>query len=299
MQFSISALLALAAVGSAAIIDNEGVRNVGRDLIEVRSEEPEALESRQAGGNLQKFTGSLGGAPPPVTNTGGQRPFTVNGNTFNNAKAALTRSCDIQNNQCFNAVNGGRLTGGTAQCGTQMQQCIAQASVAKRQAAGGNLQKFSGSLGGAAPAVTNTGGQRPFTVNGNTFTNAKAALTRSCDIQNNQCFNAVNGGRLTGGTAQCGTQQQQCLAAAALAKRAAPRTFADNNGRTIADGGCCNHGVNLRQDICNNGAPGRCIPAASTREGCVGLTCVVNTKLTCDPTKQDRGRDLCTLTPGQ
>ncbi|KAL8288178.1 hypothetical protein RB597_000326 [Gaeumannomyces tritici] len=212
MQFSISALLALAAVGSAAIIDNEGVRNVGRDLIEVRSEEPEALESRQAGGNLQKFTGSLGGAPPPVTNTGGQRPFTVNGNTFNNAKAALTRSCDIQNNQCFNAVNGGRLTGGTA---------------------------------------------------------------------------------------QCGTQQQQCLAAAALAKRAAPRTFADNNGRTIADGGCCNHGVNLRQDICNNGAPGRCIPAASTREGCVGLTCVVNTKLTCDPTKQDRGRDLCTLTPGQ
>lgn len=56
--------------------------------------------------------------------------------------------------------------------------------------------------------------------------------------------------------------------AAALAIRAAPRVFADNNGRTIANGGCCNHGVNLRQDICNNGGPSRCIPAAKTREGC-------------------------------
>lgn len=87
--------------------------------------------------------------------------------------------------------------------------------------------------------------------------------------------------------------------AAALAIRAAPRVFADNNGRTIANGGCCNHGVNLRQDICNNGGPSRCIPAAKTREGCIGLTCVLNTKLTCDPNQKDRGRDKCVLKPGQ
>ena len=54
-----------------------------------------------------------------------------------------------------------------------------------------------------------------------------------------------------------------------LAARAAPQPFRDNGGRSVVTGGCCNHGVNLRQDICNfNGETGRCIPAASTRNGC-------------------------------
>lgn len=111
-----------------------------------------------------------------------------------------------------------------------------------------------------------------------------------------------------------------------LVARAAPQPFKDNGGRSVVTGGCCNHGVNLRQDICNfNGETGRCIPAASTRNGCtlyvpfpsflplpfvslqmtdsgwagVGLTCVENSKLTCDPNTLDRGRDKCTLRRGQ
>lgn len=87
-------------------------------------------------------------------------------------------------------------------------------------AAGGNLQTFAGALGGAAPAVQNNGdADRPFEVNGATFTNEAAALIRSCDIQNNQCFNAVNGGELAGGTEQCSQQLDECRANAGSAQR--------------------------------------------------------------------------------
>ncbi|KAI6382646.1 hypothetical protein MCOR25_000646 [Pyricularia grisea] len=80
----------------------------------------------------------------------------------------------------------------------------------------------------------------------------------------------------------------------------APQQFKDNNGRTIVNGGCCNNGVNLRQDICQiGGQGGRCIPAAKTREGCVGLTCVADTVLSCDPNVKDRGRDKCVLDPAK
>lgn len=86
---------------------------------------------------------------------------------------------------------------------------------------GANVQKFTGTLGGPAPAVTSGTGDRPFTVNGNTFTGIGAAITRSCDIQHNQCANAANRGELSGGTAQCETQLSACKAAnAGLAKRA-------------------------------------------------------------------------------
>lgn len=83
------------------------------------------------GTNIQTFTGTLGGAPPPITSSAGDRPFTVNGNTFTDIGAAVQRSCDVQNNACFNAVNSGNLSGGTAQCQQQQQACNA-ASNSKR-----------------------------------------------------------------------------------------------------------------------------------------------------------------------
>ncbi|KAM7214635.1 hypothetical protein V8F06_009956 [Rhypophila decipiens] len=87
------------------------------------------------GANVQPFTGTLGGPAPPVVSGAGDRPFAVNGNTFNNIGAALIRSCDIQNNACFNAVNSGALAGGTGQCADQLTACkAASAGVAKRQA---------------------------------------------------------------------------------------------------------------------------------------------------------------------
>lgn len=76
---------------------------------------------RQAGGNLQTFTGALGGiAATPVENTGdATRPFSVKGDTFVNLAGALTRSCDQQFNACANAANGGDATLSTDACTTQ------------------------------------------------------------------------------------------------------------------------------------------------------------------------------------
>ncbi|KAM7202966.1 hypothetical protein V8F20_004213 [Naviculisporaceae sp. PSN 640] len=83
------------------------------------------------------FTGTLGGPAPPVVSGAGDRPFTVNGNTFNNLAAAIVRSCDIQNNACFNAFNSGALDGDTAQCADQLDACkAAGAGLARRQAGG-------------------------------------------------------------------------------------------------------------------------------------------------------------------
>ncbi|KAI4264823.1 MAG: hypothetical protein L6R35_007280 [Caloplaca aegaea] len=86
-------------------------------------------ESDNAGqdGDVQTFTGALGGLPPPVIESSGDRPFRVNGNTFVNSGAALRRSCSIQHNACANAANGGALAGGVGQCDAQEQDCIAAA----------------------------------------------------------------------------------------------------------------------------------------------------------------------------
>ncbi|KAK2043691.1 hypothetical protein LZ31DRAFT_467857 [Colletotrichum somersetense] len=103
-----------------------------------------------AGNNVQTFTGSLGGTPPPVIESSGDRPFSVNGDTFVGKAAALGRSCDIQHNACATAANSGKLSGGVGQCDTQNTQCRSQAGLTKR-AAGNNVQTFTGSLGGTPP----------------------------------------------------------------------------------------------------------------------------------------------------
>lgn len=75
------------------------------------------------GVNIQSFTAILGGPPPPVVSSAGDRPFSVNGNTFTDAGAALSRSCDTQHNAYANAANSRQLAGGTAQCDTQSSGC--------------------------------------------------------------------------------------------------------------------------------------------------------------------------------
>ncbi|KAL8973047.1 MAG: hypothetical protein Q9197_002508 [Variospora fuerteventurae] len=78
-------------------------------------------------GDVQTFTGALGGLPPPVIESSGDRPFSVNGNTFDNSGAAVRRSCAIQHNACANAANGGELADGVGQCDAQEQDCVAAA----------------------------------------------------------------------------------------------------------------------------------------------------------------------------
>ncbi|OBT90392.1 hypothetical protein VE02_00715 [Pseudogymnoascus sp. 03VT05] len=307
----------------------------------------DAATGAAVGTNIQTFTGSLGGAAPAISESAGDRPFTVNGNTFVNIGAAFQRSCDIQNNACFNAVNSGALSGGTAQCQEQQQACnaagnakrdsipslfqrqsafgscadptilfadglegrdtaafipanlgdfnhgsaqkigiIAQficsqlessckagahavaacnageqaaaaltgqasadafnaavtggsvAAAAPAQAStdnanadatasadananadattaatGTNIQAFSGNLGGAAPAVIQGTGTKPFSVNGSTFVNQGGALQRSCSVQHNACADAANSGAISGGVQQCEDQEKACNAA--------------------------------------------------------------------------------------
>ncbi|KAI9057273.1 hypothetical protein FKP32DRAFT_1584187 [Trametes sanguinea] len=87
-----------------------------------------AAASSSSSGNLQTFTGALGGvtAPPVTQNADGS--FQVQGNSsFKDLANALTRSCDVQHNQCANAANAsgnkGDLT--VAACGDQQTQCDA------------------------------------------------------------------------------------------------------------------------------------------------------------------------------
>lgn len=81
--------------------------------------------------------------------------------------------------------------------------------------ANANVQTFTGALGGAAPAVVESSGDRPFAVNGATFVNKAAALQRSCAVQNTACSNAVNSKALAGkNVADCNAQEAACNAAA-------------------------------------------------------------------------------------
>ncbi|WRT63122.1 uncharacterized protein IL334_000025 [Kwoniella shivajii] len=83
---------------------------------------------------------------------------------------------------------------------------------------GSNLQTFTGSLGGTAPAVTQSGNK--YSTNGQTFNFLVDALNASCYVQMNDCQNAANKagnkGDLTVGNCN-GQQVQACLKAASSA----------------------------------------------------------------------------------
>lgn len=78
-----------------------------------------------SGVDVNAFTGTVGAAPIPITSSASDRPFEVNGSTFQNIGAAAQRACDVQKNQCANAANSGELDGGVAACDAQQQECIA------------------------------------------------------------------------------------------------------------------------------------------------------------------------------
>lgn len=87
------------------------------------------LAATPASGNLQKFTGALGGAAAPPVTVGG-RGFVVSGesDSFLNIGAAVGRSCDVQHNNCADVANSaaGRASGlSVGQCDQQDTQCRA------------------------------------------------------------------------------------------------------------------------------------------------------------------------------
>ncbi|KAI4221832.1 MAG: hypothetical protein LQ349_007755 [Xanthoria aureola] len=83
--------------------------------------------------NIQTFTGTLGGPPPPILETAGaEKPFRItaaNGktDTFIGKGTALSRSCAVQHNACADAVNRGSIGGGVGRCDEQERECNAVA----------------------------------------------------------------------------------------------------------------------------------------------------------------------------
>ncbi|KAJ0123305.1 hypothetical protein J7T55_011770 [Diaporthe amygdali] len=96
-----------------------------------------------------------------------------------------------------------------------------------------NLQAFTGALGGIkADAVTNSGqSDRPFEVDGDTFTDFASAAGRSCDNQKNKCAQAANSGGNGAGleVSDCDTQNTQCKAAINSATQTAFLTLTSSN----------------------------------------------------------------------
>jgi hypothetical protein len=82
-----------------------------------------------------------------------------------------------------------------------------------------SLQPFSESLAGAsAPAITFSGDQeRPFEVDGSTFTDFESAANRACDNQKNACANAANSGNGGLRVNDCDDQSGSCKEAARTA----------------------------------------------------------------------------------
>ncbi|WES02037.1 hypothetical protein PX690_21455 [Bacillus velezensis] len=61
---------------------------------------------------------------------------------------------------------------------------------------------------------TTTDPDRPFSVNGNTFTDIEDAVDRSCAIQHNACADAINNGELSDvDISDCDAQLSKCVAA--------------------------------------------------------------------------------------
>ncbi|KAI1502411.1 hypothetical protein F5X99DRAFT_427326 [Biscogniauxia marginata] len=106
---------------------------------------------------------------------------------------------------------------------------------------GVDVNAFEGNVGSAPVPIISSAAERPFAVNGDTFLNAGAAIQRACDVQKNACANAANSGAAADvDTADCETQQQDCLAAnSAAARKMRLRLFRSRRQARAADTGSC------------------------------------------------------------
>ncbi|KAK7756751.1 hypothetical protein SLS62_001194 [Diatrype stigma] len=85
----------------------------------------DATPTATTGTDVNQFTGTVGAPPVPITSSASDRPFEVNGSTFQNIGAAAQRACDVQKNKCANAANTGALDGGVEACDAQQKECVA------------------------------------------------------------------------------------------------------------------------------------------------------------------------------
>ncbi|KAM0544389.1 hypothetical protein ACHAPJ_011850 [Fusarium lateritium] len=167
---------------------------------------------------------SAGGAGGAATSAAA-----VSSAVANNSKSAVGgaknagKGCAAKSTTAAASAIGAVSSGGSAITTTIVPDATSGTATQATNAAGNgqgvNVQSFTGTLGGPAPPVVSSTGDRPFSVNGNTFTGIGAALGRSCDIQHNACANAANSGQLSGGVAQCESQNAECRDAASAAQQ--------------------------------------------------------------------------------
>ncbi|KAL4754015.1 hypothetical protein BDW72DRAFT_167203 [Aspergillus terricola var. indicus] len=84
----------------------------------------------------------------------------------------------------------------------------------KYEVAGTHLARRANTLGGDTPAITETGdSERPYAVDGNTFTDYESAAQRSCNIQFDNCQLIANTDSSASFSLEdCQSQQSDCIA---------------------------------------------------------------------------------------
>ncbi|KIH86595.1 hypothetical protein SPBR_08498 [Sporothrix brasiliensis 5110] len=172
-----------------------------------------ASGNKQIAVNVAKQIAAVGGDPTLANEAGTFAPGkigdpTAKGNTCDDA--ADTAGC----------INSQKLLVADLSA-AEIKTAVAGVKVKSRASASVNVQTFTGALGGPPPPVVSSDAdpKRPFSVDGSTFVNQGAALQRSCSVQHNACSTAANSGQISGGVAQCETQQSACEAASGAAKR--------------------------------------------------------------------------------
>lgn len=230
-------------VGLASVLCNETAQNPEIAAI-TQHQDPasaEASGNKQIALDVATQLASIGADPNLAIQTGTFAPGDVNdntgaGNTCDDANDAVgciisqnLLVADVTEDEIAAAVGGGGAAAGGAaskgSAGAAASNSTADAASgctrrrARRQSQGNNVQTFTGNLGGAAPAVVDSGdAKRPFSVNGATFVNEGAAVQRSCAVQHNACANAANSGQGDFSVSDCGAQEDECNAAASAKK---------------------------------------------------------------------------------
>ncbi|KAL2122064.1 hypothetical protein VTJ04DRAFT_2519 [Mycothermus thermophilus] len=118
-----------------AILAPATMAGAGPEHVGIRLNAAGMLLVRQAGDgrlNLQTFTGALGGAAASaiIKSNDPERPFEVDGDTFNDFESAANRACDNQKNRCANLANNGGGDFKVGDCDVQNERCKAAAAAA-------------------------------------------------------------------------------------------------------------------------------------------------------------------------
>ncbi|KAK7704674.1 hypothetical protein SLS64_008438 [Diaporthe eres] len=248
-------------VGLASVLCNETAKNPEIAAI-TQHQDPasaEASGNKQIALDVATQLASIGADPNLAIQTGTFAPGdkgdnTGAGNTCDDANDAVgciisqnLLVADVTEDEIAAAVAGGGAAAGAGKAASNSTADAASGCTrrrVRRQAQGSNVQTFTGDLGGAAPAVTDSGdAKRPFSVNGATFVNEGAAIQRSCAVQHNACANAANSGSGNFSVSDCGAQEDECNAAASAKKLRKLRKLRARQANALDFGSCSNPAI--------------------------------------------------------